>query len=396
MLNPAATSVTDPDNPTSACCNADLIVVGAGMIGLATAYLAHKQGQKVIVIDRMDRPVESSIQNFGHACFTAQADRIQPVAEKARAGWLAAAADAGFWAATPGTIVPVVSAAEHAVIEEFAEHRGPDQVRLLSARQTAEALGLSAPESAGGAPIIGGAHLIRDARVNPREAAPALAEWLAHEGVTFWWNTQVTAVSGGQVATTTGTLTAGHVAVCPGWQLRQIFPELAERHAVRTCTLAMSLIRRPARVPQEFAMLTGTSLARYDGFCAMPSSAALREDLAERQPELVDCVANLMATGIPGGLLIGDSHAYALSAEPFIDEDVASLLLARATELLGIDQPRVIQRWQGRYADSEETNLVLERPDEKTTVAVVTSGIGMTLSFGIADLIIRGDSVPGF
>ncbi|MDN5713108.1 MAG: TIGR03364 family FAD-dependent oxidoreductase, partial [Brevibacterium aurantiacum] len=57
---------------------------------------------------------------------------------------------------------------------------------------------------------------------------------------------------------------------------------------------------------------------------------------------------------------------------------------------LGIDEPVVRQRWLGQYADSTETNLILERPDARTTVAVVTSGIGMTLSFGIADRILGG------
>lgn len=74
----------------------DLIVVGAGIIGLATAYLAYKEGRSVMVIDAADRVVGSSIQNFGHACFTAQADSILPVVHESRAGWIAAAHDAGF------------------------------------------------------------------------------------------------------------------------------------------------------------------------------------------------------------------------------------------------------------------------------------------------------------
>lgn len=377
--------------------SADLIVVGAGILGLATAYRAVGRGMRVTVIDRMDRPVESSVQNFGHACFTGQADLIQPVAAKAREGWLAAAADAGFWAAATGTVIPAVSEAEQQVLREFAGHRGPGQVRLLSAAETIEALRLSgAGAQPSGAPILGGAHLPLDARVNPREAAPALARWLADNGVEFLWNTQVTAISDGVVETVRGSLTAGAVVACPGWQLRQLFPRLAERHEVRTCTLAMSLIERPGRLPREFAMLTGSSLARYDGFTAMPGAADLRADLAEREPELVECVANLMVTGVPEGLLVGDSHAYALSVEPFIEEPVAQLLLDRAAGLLGIAEPRVLQRWQGRYADSAHTNLVLERPDARTTVAVVTSGIGMTLSFGIAELVLDGESVPGF
>jgi D-hydroxyproline dehydrogenase subunit beta len=368
----------------------DLIVVGAGIVGLATAFLARERGLSVRVIDAADRPVGSSIQNFGHACFTGQADIIQEVAASARAGWLRAAGAAGFWAAESGTWIPATTEAEMQVLREFADHRGPEQVQLLDAAQVAQ--GIGNPDLT----AVGGAHLPLDMRVNPREAAPALASWLARNGVEFTWNTQVTAVEDGRVDTVRGQFDAGRVVVCPGYKLMNLFPEIAERHGVRVCTLAMSLIDRPARIAEGLGMLTGTSLARYDGFAAMPSAPQLRAELAEREPELVGCIANLMVTGIDQGLLIGDSHAYALSPEPFIDEDIAQLLLDRACTVLGIGQPRVRQRWLGSYADSADVNLVLEHPDERTTVAVVTSGIGMTLSFGVAEMALDGGKVEGF
>lgn len=368
----------------------DLIVVGAGIIGLASAFLAREQGLSVRVIDSADRPVGSSIQNFGHACFTAQADVIQPVADVARAGWLRAAQRAGFWARESGTWLPAATEVELQVLEEFAEHRGSDRVTLLGRAEVAAGIGNP------GLTALGGAHLPLDVRVNPREAAPTLARHLASDGVEFTWNTQVTGVADGTVATVRGDFHAERVIVAPGYKLLALFPDLAERHEVRVCELAMALIERPARIPADLAVLTGTSMARYDGIAAMPSVAALREELAQREPELVDVIANLMMTGTEQGIFIGDSHHYADHTEPFLSEDVADLLLHRATAVLGIDKPRVLQRWKGQYADSPGTNLVLERPDSRTTVAVVTSGIGMTLSFGVADLALRGDTITGF
>ncbi|WP_231444531.1 TIGR03364 family FAD-dependent oxidoreductase [Brevibacterium zhoupengii] len=362
----------------------DLIIVGSGILGLATAFRAHRQGRSVRVIDRSARPVGSSIQNFGHACFTGQADDAQDLAMASRDGWLEAAAATGIWAAETGSFILAMTEPELRVLQEFTDHRGPTQATMLSAEEVAAAIG---SPSLG---AIGGAHLPLDMRVDPREAAPALAEWLAGEGVDFSWNTTVTEVADGTVSTNRGDVHGEQVVVCPGHQLTSLFPGIAEAHGVRICTLVMSLIERPQRIPSGFAMLTGSSLARYDGFAAMPGASALREDLAQREPELVDVIANLMVTDIPGGLLIGDSHAYDLSPEPFIDERVGDLLLDRATSILGIDEPVVRQRWLGQYADSTETNLILVRPDAQTTVAVVTSGIGMTLSFGIADRILGG------
>ena len=362
----------------------DLIVVGGGILGLATAFLAHEKGLSVRVIDRSERPVGASIQNFGHACFTGQADEDQVMAMKSRDGWKRAAEKTGLWAQESGTYIPAVSEEELQVLKEFAEKRGDEEVRLLEAGEVARAIGN--PQ----AKFLGGAHLPLDMRVNPREAGPKLAKWLEAQGMEFNWRHEVLAVAGGKVETNRGAYEAEHVVVCPNYHLSKLFPDLADKFELRTCTLTMALIKRPGNIAQDLAMLTGTSLARYDGFTNLPSAEALRQDLQSREPELVDCIANLMVTGIDDYLLIGDSHEYAYSPEPFVEQETADLLMSKATAYLGIESPQVVQRWQGRYADSRATNLILERPDAKTMVAVVASGIGMTMSFGVADLALQG------
>lgn len=366
----------------------DVIVVGAGIIGLASAFLARKYGLSVRVIDRSERPVGSSIQNFGHACFTGQADEVQDVVWFSREGWLKAAEATGLWASESGTYLPAQSEAELQVLEEFAQHRGAEQVQLIDASAIAEGIGNPDAKS------LGGAYLPLDMRVNPREAAPRIAAWLAENGVSFEWRHEVKEVADGTVKTNRGEFTAERVLCCPNFFMTQLFPEIADRYEIRVCTLVMTLLERPERIPQNLAMLTGTALGRYDGFAAMPSIDKFKQDLAQREPELVDCIANLMATGIPEGLLVGDSHEYDLSPEPFNDESVGQLLIDKTAGLLGIDSPRVLQRWQGRYADSPLTNLIVERPDKQTCVLAATSGIGMTMSFGLANVALQGDELP--
>lgn len=365
----------------------DLIVIGSGILGLATAHRALERGLSVTVVDETTRPVGSSIQNFGHACFTGQADDLQDLAMDSRAGWLRAAEDAGLWAPTTGTLVPAATPAELRVLEEFAAHRGTEQVRLLTAAQTRAALTHEQAE------VVGGALLPLDMRVDPRRAVPELAAHLAARGVRFRRGERVLRTADGIVETTRASLRADRVVVCPGVGIAGLFPEIADRHGIIQCTLAMTLIERPARLPAHLAMLTGTSLARYDGFTAMPGAAALRAELAEREPELTAVIANLMATGVEGGLLLGDSHAYSEDYEPFLDAQTSELLLRKGAALLGIRAPRVLERWLGRYSDAPGTTVVLEQPDERTTVAVVTSGVGMTLGFGIAERVLDGTAL---
>src|SRR5699024_2503355 len=142
----------------------DVIVVGGGVVGLATAFLAHEKGLSVRVIDRSTQPVGSSIQNFGHACFTGQAVDVQDMAMNSREVWRRAAAVAVLWTHESCTFIPAVSEAEMKVLQEFQDKRGAEQVQLL--RGEAVAQGIGNPELQ----ALGGAHLPLDMRVDPREA----------------------------------------------------------------------------------------------------------------------------------------------------------------------------------------------------------------------------------
>src|SRR5699024_12262505 len=90
----------------------DVIIVVGGIVGLATAFLAQEKGLSVGVIDRSEKPGGSSIQKFGHACFTGQADDVQEMAMASREGWKRAARAAGRGADGSGTVIPASREAE--------------------------------------------------------------------------------------------------------------------------------------------------------------------------------------------------------------------------------------------------------------------------------------------
>ncbi|MGN6403601.1 TIGR03364 family FAD-dependent oxidoreductase [Sinomonas sp.] len=360
----------------------DLIIIGAGIVGLAHAFEAHRKGYSVRVLERDARPNGASIRNFGHCCITAQDGAYLETAYRSREGWLAAARSVGFWSPEAGAVVVARSGAELEVLEQLSAKRGADAVQMLTADQTAARLtSTGRPDPT----ICGGAFLPADLRVDPRTAAGDIADWLQNqERVQLHWNTSVKDLHDGTVVTSRGTFHADKVLVCVGHDLDYLFPDLASRFQIQRCALQMAMAPAPRGYTLDSAVLTGTSMTRYDGFTTMPAAAAVREEIHGHSPELLDMVANVMFTRRPDGtLLLGDSHVYGQTLPPFQDEWMTARLVREIEQIIG-SRLTVTQRWQGIYASSPLTSLVVEDVDARTTAITVTSGIGMTLSFGIA------------
>lgn len=146
----------------------------------------------------------------------------------------------------------------------------------------------------------------------------------------------------------------------------------------------MALVAAPTDYQHDGAVLTGTSMLRYGGMAGLPSAALVRAELDRDHPELMEIAANLMFARRPDGtVLVGDSHHYGLTATPFDDESVTERL-AGAAHILGVPGLQVLQRWQGVYASSARTDILRETHDATVSSVTVTTGLGMTLSFGLA------------
>jgi FAD dependent oxidoreductase TIGR03364 len=318
--------------------SSDVLVVGAGIVGLSHAIAAVERGLSVTIIDRDERAVGASIRNFGHVCTTAQSGELLGLALVAREKWLRYGALAGFFHVESGALAIARTSAELAVLDELSASRESGQVRLLTAQQVRERLG-----AASDAAIVGGALLRDDLRVDPREAVGALAAWLAGQpGVAFSWRTGYLGSDGGIVRTTRGEFRAPRTIVCVGHDLDLLHPELAEQHEVQRCALQMARVDAPDGLVLGPAVLTGTSMLRYPAFAETDAAAALRLELAAEHPELLEIAANVMFTQRPDGtLIVGDSHRYAVTPDPFLTESTSEILLRSIATILGVDRLRV-------------------------------------------------------
>jgi FAD dependent oxidoreductase TIGR03364 len=354
----------------------DLVVVGAGIVGLSHALHAVRAGLRVVVVERDERAVGASVRNFGHVCTTAQAGEVLDLAVVAREERLRLGVEAELPILRHGTVVVARTAAQARVLEEFEAERG-NAVRQLTAHGTADLLGFVPPG------LVAAAHLPNDLRLDPTTASAAIAAHLERLGVAFRWRTNVLDLQPGLVRTTRGTISTARTVLAVGHDVDRFFPDAADAHGLVRCRLRMLEVDPPTGALAP-AVLTGSSMLRYDGLAQQPSAADVRAEIAAESPALLEQGVNLMLTQRPNGrLVIGDTHHDGITEDPFEDEASDALVLQQMERLLGTALT-VRRRWRGVYASSPKAPFLVTEPIPDVTVASVTTGIGMTTALGLA------------
>ncbi|RWM12435.1 MAG: TIGR03364 family FAD-dependent oxidoreductase [Mesorhizobium sp.] len=358
----------------------DLAVVGSGIIGLAHALAAARRGLRVVVIDRDQKANGASIRNFGLVVVTGQEPGLsRRLAERSREIWLELANEAGIEILHRGKLIAAQRPEALALLETFKSGEHGGACKLLTAREAvAQQQGLD--EKA----IIGGLHSPFELRVESREVLPRLASFLAEKhGVVFRTGVSVTEIAPPFVETSAGRVDAEKVVVCPGDDFSSLYPGLIGKHGVQRCKLQMLRLADPG-FRLSSALMSDLSLLRYGGFAALPEAGALRAKLSEeRGAALANGVHLIVVQSADGSLVVGDSHHYGLTLDPFGSEAVDQLILGEFKTLFG-KTPNVLARWTGYYASAK--NAVLrDTPHEDVRLVIVTSGAGASTGFGLGE-----------
>ncbi|MDN3564582.1 TIGR03364 family FAD-dependent oxidoreductase [Paeniroseomonas aquatica] len=357
----------------------DCAVIGAGIVGLAHALAASRAGLRVVVLEREARATGASIRNFGFVTVTGQEQGdCWRRARRARDVWAEVAPQAGIAVHHRGLVFAARRPEALAVLEEFAAGPMGAGCRLLTA---AEAAGLGALR----ADLAGAMHSPHELRVESRDAIPRLTAWLAEaRGVAFRPVTAVHAVETGRVHCSGGPITADRIIVCPGTDIRTLFPEVFARRAVTLCKLHMLRVAAPGfRLPG--AVMSDLGLARYRGYAAAPGLPRLAARLqAEQAAELSHGIHLIVVQGADGSRVVGDSHHYAPSPDPFQPAEVDALILRELSAVLDLPRPEVVERWVGVYPSGPETAFY-ESPAPGVMLVSVTSGTGASTAFGLAE-----------
>jgi len=362
--------------------SSDLIVVGAGIVGLAHAYAAARRGLRVTVVERDHRCVGASIRNFGFITVTGQpAGDTWRRARASRDVWAEVALQAGIRIEHRGLWLLARRPRAAAVLHAFMETALAEGNVLYEA---AEAAALApALRTEGCAAAMYSPH---ELRVESRTAIPRLAAWLAERhGVHFLFGEAVLEVQAPRVRTAMRELHAERVVICPGTELNGVGATSLAQHTLKLCRLQMLRVRPEPGFALPAAVMGDLSLVRYGGYAALPESAPLLAQLQEEEgASLAAGIHLIVVQSADGTLVVGDSHHTFSTPEPFADAEVDHLILRHLRETLDLTQCEVVERWTGVYPTGAATDCVIEAPDAATRVVVVSSGTGASTAFGIA------------
>ncbi|NME68233.1 TIGR03364 family FAD-dependent oxidoreductase [Flammeovirga aprica] len=362
----------------------DLIVGGAGIVGLSHALAAVKKGLKVAVIERTPKPMGASVRNFGFYWLIGQQNGEHfDLALRSREVWLEMIQEAKIWARKRGALFLANSKTEADVLEEFhtlTQHEAYETT-LLSREQ----MGKYIP-SLSSSSIETGLLSTTEIQVSPFQAIFQLIEYLKFKGVDIFFSEPILHVTSGEVITSARTLTANKVLLSTGSDIYSLFPDEIKKQNTTLCSLQMMKLKvhDKSKLP-KLPIATGTSLIHSPSFNICPSIDKLREQISVKSPLLNEWGINLMIGTTPSkDVILGDSHEY--GAEKFKNNnEINELLLTEMKGIVELGEFKVHETWNGTYLKTEGKPYFHSEVEENVHLVNGLGGNGMTISFGLAE-----------
>ncbi|MGY2297545.1 TIGR03364 family FAD-dependent oxidoreductase [Pseudomonas yamanorum] len=361
-----------------------LLIIGAGILGLSHAYAAAKRGLKVKVFERSATPLGASVRNFGQALVTGQPPGpMLDLARESREIWGQWAQLAGIQLKRNGSYLFARTEAEEHLLEAFCAGRALEHGYRVELLQGAALHGLYGGQFAHHRAAL---HGLDDQQLYSREAIPALINYLSRElNVEFHFSTLVRDIEPGQVHTTAGSFRGEQIIVCSGHDYQTLLAEQIGELNPQICRLQMLRARPAVELNLQHALLTGLSCVHYGAFADLPEAAPVQAEILRDVPHLHENGIHLLISPTPyGELIIGDSHHYGSDPSPFNAEQVDTWMIELAEHTLGC-KIQVVERWQGVYGSRGPGPFSFLRAAPGVNAALMHTGVGMSVGPAMAE-----------
>ncbi len=366
------------------------IVVGAGILGLATARALVLKGYIVTVIERSDKAVGASVRNFGMLWPVGQPDgKLYNRATRSREIWREIAAETNIWFEDAGSVHLAHHADEWQVLQELQDKftASGRPVQLLDKPTIAQKYPVVNTNG-----LLGGLYSATETIIDPREAIAKVPVYLNEKhGVKFMWGKAVTNVEEGMLWMGEEYLQADLICVCSGADFETLFPGEFAALAITKCKLQMMRFVEKNNARINTSLCGGLSLIHYNSFKVAPSLEKLQQRYQQEMKEYLDWGIHVMVSQNQAGeFTVGDSHEYANTFDPFDKTFINKLIMDYLQQFVHCENWQQIQTWHGIYPKmtNGKTDVFLN-PLPGVYIVNGIGGAGMTLSFGFAEEMIN-------
>ncbi|PSK95278.1 TIGR03364 family FAD-dependent oxidoreductase [Taibaiella chishuiensis] len=373
----------------------DVIIVGAGALGVFHAYHCLKAGKKVLLLEKDREAQEATVRNFGQVVPSGHA----PDSEWHTYGRIATELYKEIQAEFPigirqrGSCYIAHTESEMAVLEEMQQKftAADYECALWTAEQVQQRYPAVLDTYSKGALFFP-----QEVSAEPEMMIHSVLRYLSAKFGAQFSNRNNCAVidvasipEGCRITTADkNTYEAAHCIICSGRDFKLLFPEVfAESGLVVSKLNMMSTVPQPG-VALPGNILTGLTIRRYESFTSCAAYQQL--DPADVPQDCVDYgIHILFKQRTDGSIIIGDSHEYA----PITEQDrlgqfynemaINDIILREAKKIVQLDDWRIARNWTGFYCQHKD-EIFTQQVAPGIHIVTGIGGKGMTTSAGFA------------
>lgn len=373
---------------------ADLLIIGGGVLGAFHAYHAIQRGLRVILLERNAAPQGASVRNFGQVVPSGMDDAWQRYGRESLRIYDSIQSQFDISVRRQGSIYIASDEEEQTLIEELhainADNDYPSQ--LWTAQQCRERYPLLKGDY-----CRGGLYFPEEVSVNPRQMIHRLHHFLAehpnYRSHFQTWVGELTIAGDGRV---TATATDGRVfsadkaILCCGAELQTLYPALFRESDLQAVKLQMLRLRPQPEISLPGNILTGLSIRRYESFSQCPSWQAIKSREADDSPWKRWGVHILFKQEADGGIILGDTHEYAaadrLDELSFdVSQQMNDYVVAEAKRIFELPRWDIETAWYGVYCQTGHPSGIFTRTiDDQIHIVTGIGGKGMSSGAGFS------------
>ncbi len=372
--------------------SADVLIIGAGVLGAFHAYHAARLGFSVLLVERNAWPNDASTRNFGIIAqsIVESGSVWEDYARDTRAIYGQIQAEHDITVRTTGSLYLASTDLERRVLTEYAGlDRNDEHCAFLEPAEALARYPFIEPNYCRGALLFPD-----DLAVDPRRMLRRLIPYLEATGrITYIPGTLITSleVSGDRcraVDARGNHFEAEHAFVCTGAEYRTLLPDRLDDGAADVCKLQMLRTAPQEGFRLPHSIMSGLSIRRYPAFASCPSLESLWAEPIDEDLAAFD-IHLLFKQEIDGTIVIGDSHEHlpadqAANLEERTNPAINHAILQYARRMIHLPDWRLSAFWNGYFIVPKTPTDPHATIEGRIHLVAPIGGRGMTTGPGFA------------